>query len=87
VLIPHQNVQNLMLRPDVVQAAAEDRFHIYSVRSIDEGLTILTGRPAGARREDGTWEPGTINDLVDQEIQRLSRAAKAAGEDKDAPKE
>jgi ATP-dependent Lon protease len=76
-----------MLRPDGGGAAAEDRFHIYPVHTIDEGIAILTGLPSGARRIDGTWEPGSVNDLVDQEIQRLSRAAKAAGEDKDATKE
>jgi len=57
------------------------------VASIDEGIEILTGVPAGARREDGAWEPGTVNDLADKEIQRLSRAAKDAGEDKEAKKD
>ena len=50
VIIPHQNVQNLMLRRDVVEAVAEGKFHIYPVRTIDEGIEILTGVEAGRRR-------------------------------------
>jgi len=46
-MIPHQNVQNLMLRPDVVQAAAEGKFPRLSIHSIDEGIGLLTGVPAG----------------------------------------
>jgi ATP-dependent Lon protease len=87
VIIPHQNVQNLMLRADVVEAARAGRFHVYPVATIDEGIEILTGVPAGALREDGTYEPGTVNDLVDKEIQRVSRAVKDAGEDKETKKD
>ena len=76
VLIPHQNVQNLMLRTDVVEAAAKGLFHIYPVQSIDEGIEILTGVPAGARKEDGTFDVGTVNALVDAELQRLACASK-----------
>jgi predicted ATP-dependent protease len=49
VMIPHQNVRNLMLREDVVKAAHEGQFHIYEVKTIDEGIEILTGVPAGER--------------------------------------
>jgi ATP-dependent Lon protease len=87
VIIPHQNVQNLMLRADVVEAARAGRFHVYPVATIDEGIEILTGVPAGVLREDGTYEPGTVNDLVDKEIQRVSRAVKDAGEDKETKKD
>lgn len=76
VIIPHQNVQNLMLRPDVVGAAAQGKFHIYPIKTIDEGIEILTGVPAGARKEDGTFEEGSVNELVDKELQRLARSAK-----------
>jgi lon-related putative ATP-dependent protease len=87
VIIPHQNVQNLMLRSDIVEAAQAGLFHVYPVATIDEGIEILTGVPAGKLLDDGTYEPGTVNDLVDKEIQRLSKAAKDAGEDKDAKKD
>ncbi|HQH46610.1 MAG TPA: ATP-binding protein, partial [Candidatus Aminicenantes bacterium] len=76
VMIPVQNVRNLMLRRDVVAAAAEGRFHIYPVRTIDEGIEILTGVPAGRKSEDGTWEERTVNFLVDRELERLAHASK-----------
>ncbi|MBM3294161.1 MAG: Lon protease family protein, partial [Candidatus Aminicenantes bacterium] len=87
VLIPSQNVQNLMLRRDVVEAAAEGRFHIYPVRTIDEGSEILTGVPAGRLKEDGAWEEGTVNFLVDKELVRLAKASKDFAEDKAAKKD
>lgn len=83
VMIPHQNVRNLMLRRDIVEAAAAGMFRIYPVRKIDDGIEILTGLPAGKRREDGTWEEGTVNFLVDKELQRLAKASKDFLEDKE----
>jgi lon-related putative ATP-dependent protease len=86
VMIPHQNVQNLMLRPDVVAAAVAGQFRIHPVHTIDEGIEILTGVPAGAAKEDGCWEEGPVNSLVDQELERLARASKDFLEDKDEKK-
>mgnify|MGYP002681308058 FL=1 len=82
VMIPVQNVRNLMLRRDVVAAAAEGRFHIYPVRTIDEGIEILTGVPAGRKNETGTWEERTVNFLVDRELERLARASKGFFEER-----
>jgi lon-related putative ATP-dependent protease len=82
VLIPHQNVPNLMLRDDVVTAVKEGKFHVYPVRTIDEGIGILTGVEAGAVREDGSFEEGTVHFLVDRELQRLAKGWKSfAGPD------
>jgi ATP-dependent Lon protease len=85
VMIPYQNIQNLMLRSDVVEAAARGKFHIYPIKTIDEGIEILTGVPASERKEDGTFEKGTVHFLVDQELQRLANASKEffEGEKKD----
>jgi ATP-dependent Lon protease len=80
VIIPHQNVQNLMLRAEVVQAVKEGKFHIYPVKTIDEGIEILTGVEAGQAREDGTFEDGTVHFLVDRELQRLAKGWKAFSE-------
>ena len=55
VLIPVQNVKTLMLREDIVDAVREGKFHIYPVRTIDEGIELLTGVPAGERGEDGMF--------------------------------
>lgn len=85
VIIPHQNAQNLMLRADVVDAVAQGKFHIYPIKTIDEGIEILTGVEAGKPKEDGAFEEGTVNYLVDQELQRLAASWKryAAGPEKE----
>jgi len=88
VIIPHQNIQNLMLREEVVKAVEEDKFHIYPVKTIDEGIEILSGVKAGGMKEDGTFEEGTVNFLVDQELGRLAKSWKrfAAETDKEKDK-
>ena len=72
VMIPSTNVKNLMLRPDVVDAVAAGRFHVWSVESIDQGIEILTGVPAGAPGATGGWPSGTINRKVSERLARLS---------------
>ena len=76
VLIPYQNVKNLMLKEEVVRAAEEGKFHIYSVKSIDEGIEILTGMAAGQLQEDGTYPEGTINYLVDKRLGEQAESMK-----------
>lgn len=89
VIIPYQNVQNLMLRADVIEAVKEGKFHIYPIKTIDEGIEILTGVKAGKMKEDGTFEEGTVNYLVDQELSRLAKSWKtyAAVAEKEKEKE
>ncbi len=89
VIIPHQNVQNLMLRKDVIEAVSKGKFHIYPVKTIDQGIEILTGVKAGEVQKDGNFEEGTINYLVDQELQRLAKSWKtyAAPTDKNKEKD
>jgi ATP-dependent Lon protease len=77
VIIPHQNVQNLMLRADVVAAVKDGRFHIFPVKTIDEGIEILTGIEAGAGGADGEYPEGTVHGLVDRELQRLAKGLRA----------
>ncbi len=80
-IVPHQNVKNLMLREDVVDAVREGKFHIYAVRTIDEGIEILTGAPAGEHQANGTYPDGTVNYLVDKRLQELAQSLRgfAAG--------
>jgi len=87
VLIPAQNVQNLMLRSDVVRAAAEGRFHIRVVRTIDEGIEMLTGVAAGRTAEEGVFAPGSVYDRVDRELVRLAKTSKDFYEDEKAKKD
>jgi lon-related putative ATP-dependent protease len=79
VIIPAASVKNLMLREDVVDAVREGRFHIWAVRTVDEGVEILTGAPYGERRPDGTWEPDTVNARVDQRLRDYAQRLKDFG--------
>ncbi len=72
VLIPERNIQNLMLKEELVNAVKEGKFHIYPARTIDEGVEILTGVKAGKRKADGTFEKNTINFRVDARLKEMS---------------
>ncbi|HEY8477253.1 MAG TPA: S16 family serine protease, partial [Chloroflexota bacterium] len=74
VLIPASNVEHLMLKQEVVDAVRAGLFHIYPVRTVDEGIELLTGVPAGQRLPNGQYEPGSVNDRVDQRLRALARA-------------
>ncbi|MCB9133150.1 MAG: AAA family ATPase [Anaerolineales bacterium] len=79
VIIPQANVNSLMLREDVVQAVADGQFHIYPVRTVDEGIAILTGVEAGERGEDGKFPKETVNRLVDDGLRKLAKRLKTFG--------
>ena len=76
VVIPQSNVQNLMLKEEVVEAIKEGRFHIYHVKTIDEGIEVLTGARAGERLPDGSFEDGTINNLVQKRLSEMAELVK-----------
>jgi lon-related putative ATP-dependent protease len=76
VMIPHLNIDDLMLRKDVVEAVKKGEFHIYPVTTIDHGIEILTGREAGERTQDGGFKEGTVNDLVDKKLRELGKKIK-----------
>jgi predicted ATP-dependent protease len=90
VLIPQQNLDNLMLAEEVVEAVKEGKFNIYPVGSIEEGIEILTGVPAGEKREDGSFPAGTVFSRVDARLEEIREALKEESapekddEDKDA---
>jgi len=79
VIIPAKNVQNLVLRDDVVEAVKEGTFHIYPVETVDEGMEILTGMRAGKRLRDGRYEKGTLNALVQKRLEELAKVWKKFG--------
>jgi lon-related putative ATP-dependent protease len=68
VVIPAANVRHLMLREDVVQAVREGTFQVIAIRTVDEGLTLLSGREAGAAGPDGRFPEGTFNAAVEHAI-------------------
>ncbi|MEA3407647.1 MAG: AAA family ATPase [Chloroflexota bacterium] len=72
VLIPASNVKNLMLRQDVRDAVEAGNFHIYAVETVDEGIEILTGVPAGEPDEEGNYPEGTVNYRVKQRLAELA---------------
>jgi predicted ATP-dependent protease len=76
VLIPAANVQHLVLRPRVVEAVRLGRFRIWPVQRIDEGIALLTGRPAGARGDDGRYPDGSVNALVEARLESFAHARK-----------
>jgi lon-related putative ATP-dependent protease len=76
VLIPQSNVKHLMLRKDVVEAVAEGKFKIFAVSTVDEGIEILTGIPAGERDENGNFPEGTVNQRVEARLVMLAEKRK-----------
>ncbi len=77
VLIPVSNARNLMLREDVVQAVREGKFQVYPVQTIDEGIALLTGAPAGEVGSDGAYPEGTVNFLVHKRLRELAEQARS----------
>ena len=78
VVIPRDNVRNLMLRPEVVEAVRDGMFHIYAVSRIDEGIEVLTGTEAGEKGKDGKYPEGTIHFLVERRLEEMSSSARRA---------
>lgn len=74
VMIPVQNIKNLSLSDEIVQAVKEKKFHIYSVSTIEEGIEILTGVPAGKKDKDGKFPAGTVNYLAYEKLKKYAKA-------------
>lgn len=73
VIVPSKNVDDLLLREDVVEAVRAGRFHVYAIRTVEEGFEILTGVPSGRRGKRGRYPRGTSFDRVDQRLEEISR--------------
>ena len=76
VIIPKQNIRNLNLSDEVIDAVKHKKFHIYAISSIDEGIEILTGVPAGKKDKNGKFPAGTINNLVYEKLKKYSQISK-----------
>jgi predicted ATP-dependent protease len=72
-MIPIQNVDNLQLSDEVIEAVKNKLFHIYSVSNIDEGIEVLTGVPAGKKDKNGHFPAGTINYLVYEKLKKYAK--------------
>ncbi len=72
VMIPIQNVDNLQLSDEIVEAVKNNLFHIYSISTIEEGIEVLTGVPAGKKDQNGLYPAGTVNDLVYKKLKKYA---------------
>jgi lon-related putative ATP-dependent protease len=75
-MVPASNVKHLMLREDVAEATAKGQFHVYPIATIDEGIEVLTGVPAGVRGPDGRFPEGSINARVEARLDAMAAAAR-----------
>lgn len=74
VIIPIQNVRNLILPYEVLQAIKEGTFTIYPIKDIDEGMQILTDRPSGVRNAKGNYSEGNFNYTIEERLRRMYQA-------------
>jgi ATP-dependent Lon protease len=72
VILPPQNIDDLMLRQDVVEAISAGQFHLYAVATLDAGLPILTGVPAGQYQPGQGYPPDSVNGRVDAQLRRFA---------------
>ncbi len=93
-MIPSLNLNELMLRKDVVEAVSQGKFHVYAISDIDQGIEILTGVKAGKMLPNGTYEEGSVNYLVDTKLKKFvdtlgvmgnNKVAKLSKENKKQP--
>lgn len=76
VIIPVQNVQNLSLSDEIIEAVKNKKFHIYAISTIEEGIEILTGVPAGKKDSNGHFPAGTVNYLVYEKLKKYAKLSK-----------
>ena len=84
VMIPADNVKNLVLDDRVVEAVRDGKFHVYAVSTIDEGIEVLTGAPAGQPNEEGAYPEGSIHAAVEERLVRMATTAKQFAKSLDA---
>ena len=78
VIIPASNQRHLMLKREVVEAVKKGQFHIWTIRSVEEAVRLLTDREAGVRQEDGSYAEGTLNQAVVQQLGDYAKALQAS---------
>ncbi len=76
VMIPHSNVDDLMLREDVLDAVASHKFHIWPIARVEQGVELLTGTPAGIRNGSGKFEESSVFARVDERLREMARMMK-----------
>ena len=79
VLIPAANTQHLMLKPAVIDACREGRFHIHAASTVDDAVELLFGLPAGTRNSDGRFTPGSVGERVQQRLDFFAEMGRRQG--------
>jgi lon-related putative ATP-dependent protease len=82
VLIPESNKHHLVLSDEVVEAVRQKKFHIYTAKTVDEGIELLTGMPAGVPDEKGLYPDGTVHHLVQKRLQEFAEAGRRFQQEK-----
>ncbi|MCS7258927.1 MAG: ATP-dependent protease, partial [candidate division WOR-3 bacterium] len=72
VIIPAANINDLVLSDEIIESVNQNRFHIYAINTIEEGIEILTGVPAGVKDQDGNYPKGTVNYLVNEKLKKFA---------------
>lgn len=83
VIIPKQNVINLHLNDEIIDMVRKGKFHIWAISTIDEGIEILTGIPAGKKNKNGKYSKGSINYLVYEKLKKYSKSNKNKKEEQE----
>ena len=84
VIIPKTNIPDLMIREDIVDAVKYNQFHLYTVKNIDQGIEILTGKKAGQKQKNGKFEKNSVNNLVNKKLLEFAVKLKDFDEEKKA---
>lgn len=83
VIIPAQNVRNLMLDNEIVEAVAKGRFHIHQVKKVEDAIAIMTSMEPGKRLKNGTFSKGSFFDAVDLRLKEMSEKTIAMNREKE----
>ena len=84
VMVPQTNVGDLHLSSEVVEAVAAKSFHVWSVGTVEEGIELLTGLPAGKRNEDGEWDEGSVYGRCQKRLDEMARLLRKSSRDASA---
>jgi lon-related putative ATP-dependent protease len=77
VIIPAQNVPNLILCDEVRQAVKEEKFHIYAIKNVDEALELLTGCKAGKKNKEGYYPKESLNGIIEENLRKMAEQVRA----------
>ncbi|MDH4121661.1 MAG: AAA family ATPase [Deltaproteobacteria bacterium] len=84
VMIPYTNRVNLMLSDDIIQAVKDEKFHIYTIRRVEEGVALMTGLPAGELGPEGTYPEGTLYAKAMAQLTAFAKSAKESDDDEES---